>query len=78
MQFGGLGERTRMLIKCADIADGIRFIRLHGVGVTARHACEGLDKQFQMMPIKMKEAGVPDDVIEHVMQNCAMYAYERS
>lgn len=73
-----LGERTRMMIKCADLADGIRFIRLHGVGVTARHAREGLDKQFSTMFGKMKDMGTPDDVIAHVRHNCTTYAYEQS
>ncbi len=37
---------SSLLIKVCDLADGIRFIRLHGVDITARHAREGLEVQF--------------------------------
>lgn len=74
----GLDERTKTMIKCADLADGIRFIRLHGVGVTARHACEGLDKQFDRMLTNMRDMGMPEDVVEHVKRSCVTYAYEQS
>lgn len=39
-------ESVSLLVKLCDLADGIRFIRLHGVDGTARHAREGLEKQF--------------------------------
>lgn len=73
-----VSERTRLMIKAADLADGIRFIRLHGVGVTARHAREGLDKQFTVLMDSMAESGIPADVIGHIRHLCKVYAYEQS
>jgi hypothetical protein len=72
------GERSRLMIKAADLADGIRFIRLHGVGVTARHAHEGLKKQFTALMASMTESGIPDDVVKHIKHYCTIYAYEQS
>lgn len=67
------------LIKICDLADGIRFIRLHGVDMTARHAREGLEAQYQKKFDEARELlGWPDNVI-HVVRNIAtFYAYENS
>jgi hypothetical protein len=42
-----IDENTKQLIKLCDLADGIRFIRLHGVDMTARHAQMGLEDQVR-------------------------------
>jgi len=65
------------LIKICDIADGIRFIRLHGVDLTARHAREGLEAQFE----KRFEAVVgqwTEGTIKIVRNTATFYAYENS
>lgn len=41
-----ISERSQGLLKLCDIADGIRFIRLHGVDGTAKHAMKGLEEQL--------------------------------
>lgn len=70
-------DHTRRLIKLCDIADGIRFIRLHGVDLTAAHARVGLERQFNGHFI---EASVdmewPDHLFDHVRNNLMFYAYE--
>ncbi len=72
-------ENDKALVKLCDLADGIRFIRLHGVDLTARHAREGLEAQ---MALKLDEVssilGWPDDVVKHVRNNVMFYAYENS
>jgi len=64
----------RTLIKICDLADGIRFIRLHGVDATAMHARTGLEDQ-----LKLQYRGVnlnwPRAVIEHVHTLINFYAY---
>ena len=66
-------ERIRYLIKACDLADGIRFIRLHGVGVTARHAESGLVAQQEQVFRSMKQVGIPEDVVAHVLAKCSKY-----
>lgn len=41
-----VNHHTQALIKLCDLADGIRFIRVHGVGSTAKHAENGLTLRF--------------------------------
>lgn len=70
---------TAMLIKMCDIADGIRFIRLHGVDMTAAHAQEGLEDQIiKIFDSAAAEYHWPTHVMDHVKEYIMFYAYERS
>lgn len=68
-----MADPAKTLIKLCDLADGIRFIRLHGVDVTARHAREGLEEQLM---IKFDGTEWPDEVQAVVRKNIMFYAYE--
>lgn len=69
----------RMLIKICDLADGIRFIRLHGVDLTARHAREGLEVQFQeKFIVAADNLHWPSGAISLVRSMTTFYAYENS
>lgn len=70
-------RNIRMLIKICDLVDGIRFIRLHGVDVTSRHAQEGLEAQLAEK-FKDAEEEWPAEVVLHVRTNAKFYAYEFS
>jgi hypothetical protein len=63
------------LIKFCDLADGIRFIRLHGVDITSRHAKEGLERQYRD---KVALTEWPLHVLDHVVKMTTFYAYEQS
>lgn len=65
-----------LLIKICDLADGIRFIRLHGVDITSRHAKEGLESQ--LMDRFQDTRAWPDNVGQHVRRTVNFYAYENS
>ncbi len=70
-----------MLIKLCDLSDGIRFIRLHGVDITAKHAQTGLEAQLAAMQRRVTEEiqwPWPDNVVEHVFKSITFYAYEYS
>lgn len=70
---------SRLLIKLCDLADGIRFIRLHGVDTTARHAREGLEEQLGSKFQDARHALCwPEEVLKHVRNNLTFYAYENS
>lgn len=69
------GSPEHELLKLCDIADGIRFIRLHGVDVTARHAQQGLESQWAGRLSEAREAW-PDNVWCHVFDHLNFYAYE--
>lgn len=70
---------TMMLIKMCDIADGIRFIRLHGVDMTAVHAQKGLEEQMlKIFQSAKNDYDWPDHVIQHVKDHLIFYAYEHS
>lgn len=75
----GLPERVKSLIKLCDLADGIRFIRLHGVDITARHAREGLERQLATNFEKANSlwSEVPH-VYSYVEDIITFYAYELS
>lgn len=63
-----------LLIKICDLADGIRFIRLHGVDITAQHARIGLEEQLNL---KYEDTfDWPVEVAKHVRQQVMFYAYE--
>jgi hypothetical protein len=67
----------RLLVKVCDLADGIRFIRLHGVDVTARHAKEGLEAQLKERFEEAKEHWPEKDHVV-VARMIHFYAYELS
>lgn len=70
---------TAAMIKLCDLADGIRFIRLHGVDMTARHAQKGLEDQYRAkMEFAVEQFGWTEDVREHLNGNLIFYAYEAS
>ena len=68
-------EDIRIMVKLCDLADGIRFIRLHGVGPTGRHAMEGLIEQFDVLAIKAVSIW-PPEVLSHVIEKAWFYAHE--
>lgn len=68
---------SRLLIKLCDLADGIRFIRLHGVDLTAQHAREGLELQLVQRKGEAERLW-PESVFHHVSKNLHFYAYENS
>lgn len=74
---GPIPSKIKMLVKLCDLADGIRFIRAHGIGTTAAHAQDGLKHQLDMMFDKF-EAQVPQEVTLHVKAMVMFYAYEFS
>ena len=70
---------TVMLLKMCDLADGIRFVRLHGVDMTASHAQEGLEEQIlKIFESAKDEHHWPEHVIAHVKDYIMFYAYEHS
>jgi hypothetical protein len=66
-----------ILVKCCDLADGIRFIRLHGVDITAQHAKRGLEQQLRA---KLEEAKAhwPEKDHKTTSRMLYFYAYEMS
>lgn len=71
-------RNTRLMIKLCDLADGIRFVRLHGVDITARHAREGLEKQLAERKQDAIDMEWPPEVLEKVFHDVHFYAYELS
>jgi 5'-deoxynucleotidase YfbR-like HD superfamily hydrolase len=69
-------EPIELLIKLCDLADGIRFIRLHGVDVTAKHAREGLEAQLEVKKEQAKSWTA--NVYKYVVPQIMFYAYEHS
>lgn len=64
-----------LLIKLCDLADGIRFVRLHGVDVTSEHAAAGLYKQLD---VKLEEATRwPSPVLHYVTDAVRFYAFTK-
>jgi hypothetical protein len=68
-------DRSATLIKICDLADAIRFIRIHGADVTSRHAQEGIEKQFWKKFLSVYKAW-PLEVLNHVLLDAYFYAYE--
>jgi hypothetical protein len=68
-----INHHTKRLIKLCDIADGIRFIRLHGVDLTAAHARAGLEKQLKE---HLLASSWPPPLFSHVHRLITTYAYE--
>jgi hypothetical protein len=71
-----VGENSRILVKLCDLADGIRFVRLHGVDLTALHAREGLEEQLQKKYLVIKDIW-PAELFDHVYEQIHFYAYEK-
>lgn len=71
------GMPTRQMVKICDIADGIRFVRLHGVDMTAKHAMEGLEDQLEDH-FQLIDTMWPGHVAEHVKKHIIFYAYEKA
>jgi hypothetical protein len=69
-------ERGNLLVKLCDLADGIRFIRLHGVDITAKHAQGGVEIQFNERLQDMFASDWPPEVRRHVLEMVKFYAYE--
>lgn len=67
--------KSQWLIKVCDLADGIRFIREHGIGDIAKHATIGLEKQLEDIVIDALKNGMPQDVVDHVVGVVRFYAY---
>ena len=67
----------KMLLKMCDLADGIRFIRVHGVDATGVHAQEGLEAQLQERRYHAENGLKWDDTLRsHVLTKIMFYAYE--
>lgn len=66
---------TKDMVKLCDLADGIRFIRLHGIDMTARHAQGQIEDQFKDKLEALKVIW-PEDIIAHVTNILTFYAYE--
>ena len=72
-----VGVHTQAVVKLCDLADGIRFIRLHGVDATAHHAQKQIEEQLEEKFISVrKDLGWEDNLIEHVQDYIMFYAYE--
>lgn len=68
-------KHVKTLIKVCDIVDGIRFIRLHGVDVTATHARLQIEAKLWKMFTEVIELW-PRQVTVHVFNKAFFYAYE--
>lgn len=71
-----VAPKEKLLIKICDLADGIRFIRIHGVDVTAAHAQAGLEKQLRQRYIQATAEHWPAEVVSRVRHVVNIYAYE--
>jgi hypothetical protein len=69
-------QHLKRLIKLCDLADGIRYIRLHGVDTTADHAMRGLEAQLRGA-YQDAAAVWPPEVWESVYRKTYFYAYEQ-
>lgn len=71
------GANEKHLIKLCDLIDGIRFIRLHGVDMTATHAQEGLEEQLLGLFDKVYLLWTPE-IYHHVRERIMFYGYEEA
>lgn len=71
------GANEKILIKLCDLADGVRFIRLHGVDITAKHAMIGLEEQMYRW-FSEAEKLWPEEVFDIAKDMIIFYAYEQS
>lgn len=70
-------DRGKILVKICDLADGIRFIRLHGVDATAIHARRGLEQQLEKKFDDITHTW-DLDVVKFVRDIITFYAYENA
>lgn len=74
-QTPALTDDVQILVKLCDLADGIRFVRLHGVDVTSEHAAAGLYKQLDA---KLEIATRwPAPVLHYVTDAVRFYAFTK-
>lgn len=66
-----------LLIKLCDLADGIRFIRVHKVDGVGKWAQAGLEEQFSLRKVQARTEW-PKEVFEHVLERVTFYAYEEA
>jgi len=71
-----VNENSMILVKMCDLADGIRFVRLHGVDLTATHARKGLEDQLRRK-LDDREMNWPEELYYHVREQIHFYAYEK-
>lgn len=70
-----IDEDGGLLIKLCDLADGIRFVRLHGVDITSEHAAAGLYKQLDAkLAIATRW---PAPVLHYVTDAVRFYAFTK-
>jgi len=72
-----IDEDAKALIKFCDLADGIRFIRLHGIDATAKHAKNGLESQLEALALSVQPKW-PAMIYRKVCKDVTFYAYEMS
>lgn len=72
-----LNLQQKLMIKLCDIADGIRFIRLHGVDITSIKAREGLELQMVERRADAQETW-PEHIYNKVVKDVMFYARELS
>jgi HD containing hydrolase-like enzyme len=65
----------KILVKLCDIADGIRFIRLHGVGEVGAWAQHGMQKALQEKFSEAAEIWSPE-ICDYVKNSIYFYIYE--
>lgn len=65
-------DHVMELIKLCDLADGIRFIQIHGIGQTARWAAAGLEDQMAKLISKLASKW-PVVVLDHVTTQLRAY-----
>lgn len=71
----GVSDDQHLLIKLCDLADGIRFVRLHGVGVTSKHA---EDRLYKQLDAKLEIATRwPAPVLHYVTDAVRFYAFTK-
>lgn len=71
----GVSPDQTLLIKLCDLADGIRFVRLHGVDITSKHAETGL---YNQLDVKLEEATRwPAPVLYYVTDAVRFYAFTK-
>lgn len=70
-----LQPHLRHMIKLCDLADTIRFIRMHGVGAIGHHAEAGLIQSY-WDKIRARQADWPDAILWHVLQVTYFYVFE--
>lgn len=72
-------ENTKALIKLCDLADGIRFIKLYGVDLTAEKARMGLEiRMMELFETCRTTLAWPPHLLTHVRSHIMLYAHDHS